>query len=107
MLLALVVSLGATASQAAEVSAAVNPVRKVVSLLQMMQKKVTSEGETEKDSASHGDEYNTVRPSFLPSILFSPSSIVSVGRRSSRASFEGGVRRVLCGRLEEDFGGEG
>ena len=65
MLFALIISLDATASQAAEVSAAVNPVRKVVSLLQMMQKKVTEEGETEKDSALHVDAYNFCDPSFL------------------------------------------
>ena len=60
MMVALVIALGATASQAAEVSATVNPVRKVVTLLQMMQKKVTAEGETEKDWASHVDSYNSL-----------------------------------------------
>jgi len=39
----------ATLTHGAEQQAAVNPVRKVVTLLQMLQKKVTAEGETEKD----------------------------------------------------------
>merc|ERR1740121_2577770 len=44
----IITALFASGSQGAEQNAAVNPVRKVVTLLQMMQKKVTEEGEKEK-----------------------------------------------------------
>jgi len=49
MLITVVMALSAFTPQAVEQGTAVNPVRKVVSLLQMMQKKVTQEGEKEKD----------------------------------------------------------
>merc|ERR1740121_3138435 len=45
----IITALFASGSQGAEQNAAVNPVRKVVTLLQMMQKKVTQEGEKEKE----------------------------------------------------------
>merc|ERR1740121_1232940 len=45
----IITALFASGSQGAEQNAAVNPVRKVVTLLQMMQKKVSEEGEKEKD----------------------------------------------------------
>jgi len=48
-LLACVVSLPALQAVDQHASTTVNPIRKVVTLLQMMQKKVTAEGEAEKD----------------------------------------------------------